>query len=118
MLCSGKVYYDLAEERDKRGLNDVFIMRMEQLYPFPKKALVEELSRFKKAEIVWCQEEPENMGAWTFVDRRLEAVLTEIDADHKRPRYVGRPEAASPATGNGARHRREQEQLVDEALTL
>jgi 2-oxoglutarate dehydrogenase E1 component len=118
VLCSGKVYYDLFEERAKRGIDDVFFLRMEQLYPFPKKALVEELSRFKKAEIVWCQEEPENMGAWTFVDRRLEAVLTEIDADHKRPRYVGRPEAASPATGNGARHRREQEQLVDEALTL
>ena len=118
VLCSGKVYYDLFEERAKRGIDDVFFLRMEQLYPFPKKALVEELSRFKKAEIVWCQEEPENMGAWTFVDRRLEAVLTEIDADHKRPRYVGRPEAASPATGNGVRHRREQEQLVDEALTL
>jgi 2-oxoglutarate dehydrogenase E1 component len=58
------------------------------------------------------------MGAWTFVDRRLEAVLNEIDADQKRPRYVGRPEAASPATGNGARHRREQEKLVDDALTL
>ena len=91
---------------------------MEQLYPFPKKALVKELSRFKHAEIVWCQEEPENMGAWTFIDRRLEAVLNEIDADQKRPRYVGRPEAASPATGNAARHRHEQEKLVHDALTL
>jgi 2-oxoglutarate dehydrogenase E1 component len=118
VLCSGKVYYDLFEERAKREIDDVFFLRLEQLYPFPKKALVKELSRFKHAEIVWCQEEPENMGAWTFVDRRLEAVLNEIDADQKRPRYVGRPEAASPATGNGARHRREQEKLVDDALTL
>jgi len=118
VLCSGKVYYDLFEERAKRDIKDVFFLRMEQLYPFPKKALVKELSRFKHAETVWCQEEPENMGAWTFLDRRLEAVLTEIDAQHKRPVYVGRPEAASPATGNAARHRREQAKLIDEALTL
>ncbi|MGY8956417.1 MAG: 2-oxoglutarate dehydrogenase E1 component [Alphaproteobacteria bacterium] len=118
VLCSGKVYYDLFEERAKREIKDVFFLRMEQLYPFPKKALIEELSRFKDAEIVWCQEEPENMGAWTFIDRRLEAVLTEIGATHTRPRYVGRTEAASPATGNGKRHRHEQEKLVDEALSL
>ncbi len=118
VLCSGKVYYDLYEERAKRGIENVFFLRMEQLYPFPRKALVEELSRFKDAEIVWCQEEPENMGAWTFVDRRLEAVLEEIGAKQTRPRYVGRVEAASPATGSAARHRREQEKLVDEALTL
>ena len=118
VLCSGKVYYDLYEERAKQGIKDVFFLRMEQLYPFPKKALVKELARFKHADIVWCQEEPENMGAWTFIDRRLEAVLNEIDADQKRPRYVGRPEAASPATGNAARHRREQEKLVHDALTL
>ena len=118
VLCSGKVYYDLFEERAKRGIDNVFFLRLEQLYPFPRKALVEELSRFKHAEIVWCQEEPENMGSWTFVDRRLESVLEEIGADHTRPRYVGRVEAASPATGSAARHRREQEKLVDEALTL
>ncbi len=118
VLCSGKVYYDLYEARAERDIKDVFFLRMEQLYPFPQKALSEQLSRFKDAEIVWCQEEPENGGAWSFVDRRLEKVLTEIGAKHTRPRYVGRPEAASPATGSGKRHRREQEQLVDEALTL
>ncbi len=118
VLCSGKVYYDLFEERAKRGIKNVFFLRLEQLYPFPRRALIEELSRFKGAEIVWCQEEPENMGAWTFIDRRLESVLEEIGATQTRPRYVGRAEAASPATGSAKRHRMEQEKLVDEALTL
>ena len=118
VLCSGKVYYELYEDRAKRGITDVFLLRLEQLYPFPRRALIKELSRFKHAEIVWCQEEPENMGAWTFVDRRLEAVLNEVGAAQTRPRYVGRVEAASPATGSAARHHREQNKLVDEALSV
>jgi len=118
VLCSGKVYYDLYEERAKRGIKDVFFLRLEQLYPFPQKALLHELSRFPQAEIVWCQEEPENMGSWTFVDRRLEDVLIELDGACRRPRYVGRAEAASPATGNHGRHVREQQKLIDEALTV
>ncbi|CAM9862695.1 unnamed protein product [Discosporangium mesarthrocarpum] len=118
VLCSGKVYYDLYEQRAERDIKDVFFLRLEQLYPFPRKALTQELSRFPQAEIVWCQEEPQNMGAWTFVDRRLEEVLTEIGATHTRPRYVGRKEAASPATGSLRRHNKEQAALVDEALTL
>jgi len=118
VLCSGKVYYDLYEERQKRDIKDVFFLRLEQLYPFPHSALVTELSRFKQAEMVWCQEEPENMGAWHFLDRRLEKVLKEIGAEHDRPRYVGRPEAASPATGIAKRHVAEQAALVDEALTV
>ena len=116
VLCSGKVYYDLFEERAKRDQKDVFFLRMEQIYPFPDQALVTELGRFPQAEIVWCQEEPQNMGAWTFVAPRLEVVLTEIDAKHKRPRYVGRNEAASPATGILRRHLKEQADLVDRAL--
>ena len=75
MLCSGKVYYDLYEDREKRGVDDVYLLRVEQIYPFPLKALVKELSRFKKAEIVWCQEEPKNMGSWSFVEPYLEWVL-------------------------------------------
>ncbi|MBT5809333.1 MAG: 2-oxoglutarate dehydrogenase E1 component [Rhodospirillaceae bacterium] len=118
VMCSGKVYFDLFEEREKRGLKDVYIMRLEQLFPFPRKALREELARFKKAEVVWCQEEPENMGAWTFVDRKTEAIMRELDMDHHRPRYVGRAEAAAPATGLMSRHLREQAALVDESLTL
>ncbi|MCR9254511.1 MAG: 2-oxoglutarate dehydrogenase E1 component [Alphaproteobacteria bacterium] len=118
VLCSGKVYYDLYEEREKRGIKDVFFLRLEQLYPFPHSALITELSRFKNAEMIWCQEEPENMGAWHFIDRRLERVLKEIGAKHDRPRYVGRAEAASPATGIAKRHQAEQAALVDEALTI
>ena len=117
VLCSGKVYYDLYEARAQQGIRDVFFLRLEQLYPFARKALIEELGRFPKAEIVWCQEEPQNMGGWTFVDRRLEEVMAEIGTKQSRPRYVGRTEAASPATGSLARHRKEQAALVGEALT-
>jgi 2-oxoglutarate dehydrogenase E1 component len=118
VLCSGKVYYDLFAERAARRQTDVFFLRFEQLYPFPYKALTTELSRFKSAEIVWCQEEPKNMGGWTFVDPRIEEVLGEIGATQGRPRYVGRPEAAAPATGSAKRHHAEQKALVDQALSL
>ena len=118
VLCSGKVYYDLEEERDKRGLKDVYLMRVEQLYPFPFTALSKEMARFPNAEVVWCQEEPENAGAWYFIERRIERVLREMG--HKpgtRPRYMGRPASASPATGSAKRHAMEQAKLVNEALT-
>ncbi len=118
VLCSGKVYYDLFEEREKRGIRDVFFLRMEQLYPFPAKALTQELARFPKAEVVWCQEEPKNMGAWTFVAPRIEGVLSELGGASRRPAYVGRPEAAAPATGLLSRHNEEQAALVDQALTV
>ena len=90
VLCSGKVYYDLYEDREKRGIDDVYLLRVEQLYPFPLKALVKELSRFKKAEIVWCQEEPKNMGAWSFVEPYLEWVLGQVGGKSKR-RALRRP---------------------------
>ena len=118
ILCSGKVYYDLFEERARRGQKDVYIMRLEQLYPFPRKALVKEIGRFPSAEVLWCQEEPKNMGAWAFAEPHIEDVLLAIGAEHKRPVYVGRPEAAAPASGLLRRHKREQARLVDEALTL
>ena len=118
VLCSGKVYYDLYEERGKRGITEVFFLRMEQLYPFPARVLTNELKRFPKAEIVWCQEEPKNMGAWSYIEPRIEAVLGEIGADFRRPLYVGRPEAAAPATGLLKRHLKEQAELVDLALTV
>ena len=75
VLCSGKVYYDLLEAREPQGSDDVYLLRVEQLYPFPARALMQELGRFKFAEIVWCQEEPKNMGAWYFVDPNIEWVL-------------------------------------------
>ena len=118
VICSGKVYYDLLEERDARGLDDVYIMRLEQFYPFPALTLVRELERFKQAQMVWCQEEPKNQGGWTFVEPNLEWVLTRIGADHQRPRYVGRAASASPATGLASQHKAQQEALVNEALTI
>ncbi len=117
VLCSGKVYYDLFEERAKRGATDVFFLRLEQLYPFPHKVLAEELSHFPTAEVIWCQEEPQNMGGWSFVEPRLEQVLAEVGGKTKRVRYAGRPEAASTATGSLRRHNKEQAALVDEALS-
>ena len=116
VLCSGKVYYDLYEEREKRGINDIYLLRVEQLYPFPAKALITELSRFRNAEMVWCQEEPKNMGAWSFIDPYLEWVLAHIDAKHQRVRYAGRPAAASPATGLMSKHLAQLEALLEDAL--
>jgi 2-oxoglutarate dehydrogenase E1 component len=116
VICSGKVYYDLLAERDKRGLENVYILRLEQFYPFPAHSMVNELTRFKDAEIVWCQEEPKNQGAWTFVEPNIEWVLSKIDAKHSRPRYAGRAASASPATGLASRHKAEQEALVHDAL--
>ncbi|BCH22230.1 2-oxoglutarate dehydrogenase E1 component [Mesorhizobium sp. L-8-3] len=116
VLCSGKVYYDLYEEREKRGINDVYLLRVEQLYPFPAKALINELSRFRNAQMVWCQEEPKNMGAWSFIDPYLEWVLAHIDAKHQRVRYTGRPAAASPATGLMSKHLAQLEAFLEDAL--
>ena len=116
VLCSGKVYYDLLQRRREEKIRDVALLRVEQLYPFPEGTLAEELARYPEAEIIWCQEEPQNMGAWTFVDRRIEAVLEEIGGKAHRPRFVGRREAASPATGLLTRHNFEQKALVAEAL--
>ena len=116
VICSGKVYYDLEAEREVRGINDIYLLRMEQLYPFPARALIQELGRFKNAEIVWCQEEPKNMGAWTFVEPNLTWVLEHIDAKSKRPRYAGRPSSAATATGLMSKHTRELKALLNEAL--
>ena len=118
ILCSGKVYYDLFEEREKRGLKDVMILRLEQLYPFPSQALLEELSYYPNAEIIWCQEEPKNQGAWSFVRDYVEDVLTKSKHKSQRLVYVGREAAAAPATGYAKRHALEQARLVDEALKI
>ena len=116
VMCSGKVYYDLLEEREKRGIDDIYLLRLEQLYPFPAKALINELSRFRNAEMVWCQEEPKNMGSWAFIDPYLEWVLAHIDAKYQRVRYTGRPAAASPATGLMSKHLAQLEAFLEDAL--
>ena len=117
VLCSGKVYYDIYDEREKRGIDDIYIMRVEQFYPVPLKALVQELGRFKNAEVVWCQEEPRNMGAWHFIEPYLEWVLNQIHAPNKRPRYAGRAAAAATATGLMSKHLAQLKALLDEALS-
>ena len=118
VLCSGKVYYDLLEARDERGIDDVYLLRVEQFYPFPAQSMVHELGRFPNADVVWCQEEPKNQGAWTFMEPNLEWVLGRIDTAAKRPSYVGRPPSASPATGLASAHKAQQAALVNDALTL
>ena len=118
VLCSGKVYYDLFEERAKRGIENIYLMRLEQLYPFPMKPLTRDLARFPGAEVIWCQEEPRNMGAWSFVAPEIEAVLESVAGKFLRLRYVGRPAAAAPATGLLRRHVKEQTALIEAALTF
>ena len=118
VLCTGKVFYDLFEARAERAIKDVALVRIEQLAPFPDGPVAEALAMYPKAEVVWCQEEPRNMGAWTFVAPRIEEVLAGLKIAGVRPRYVGRPEAASPATGLIKTHVAEQAALLDQALTV
>jgi 2-oxoglutarate dehydrogenase E1 component len=119
ILCSGKVYYDLFGRRGDLGLDDVVaLVRLEQLAPFPERVLAEELARYpKRAQVIWCQEEPRNMGAWSFVAPRIEAVLQNVGMEQTRPVYAGRPPAASPATGLYQQHVKEQATLVEAAIT-
>ena len=116
VMCSGKVYYDLYEEREKRGINDIYLLRVEQFYPVPRKSLITELKRFPQAEMIWCQEEPRNMGGWSFIRDELEWCLEQVDAKHTRPLYAGRPAAASTATGLMSKHVAERDALIDAAL--
>jgi 2-oxoglutarate dehydrogenase E1 component len=116
VICSGKVYFDLYEEREARGENDIYLLRVEQLYPFPLKAMGDVLSRFPNAEIVWCQEEPQNMGAWTFVEPRLCTVLDGLNTGRRTVRYAGRAAAASPATGLMSKHVAQRDKFLEEAL--
>ena len=118
VLCSGKVYYDLAAARDEASAWDIEILRVEQLYPFPSKAVKEMLEKTPKASIVWCQEEPKNMGGWTFVRDFIEDIMAEVGMTQQRLAYAGRAAAASPATGTLSRHNREQKDLVEAALNL
>ncbi len=118
VITSGKVYFDLLEERDARGINNVYLMRVEQYYPFPAMALIKELSRFRNAEMIWVQEEPRNQGAWQFIEPNLQWVLQKIKAKSGRVEYVGRQASASPAAGLFREHQKQQAQIVNEALTL
>ncbi len=116
ILCTGKIYYDLYEAREVKKINDIAIIRLEQLYPFAANEIQNELKRYSNAEIIWCQEEPKNMGAWQFVNELIEENAIAVKHKNSRPKYVGRVASASPATGYGSYHAREQKKLVDEAL--
>jgi 2-oxoglutarate dehydrogenase E1 component len=115
VLCTGKVYYDLLKAREDAKRNDVALLRVERLYPFPSVELEAALLRYpQSAELVWCQEEPRNMGAWRFVRERF--LDGDVVASRRPLRYAGRAAAAAPAHGSLKVHLREQEQLVKEAL--
>jgi 2-oxoglutarate dehydrogenase E1 component len=116
VFCSGKIYYDLLEARDEKKVTDVALIRIEQLYPFPAKEVKSELAKHQDAEIIWCQEESENMGAWNFIDRRLEAAMIDAKCKNTRPQYIGRTASASPATGYMSVHLKEQNAITEKAL--
>ena len=118
VLCSGKIYFDLLEAREKNKNDGVYITRIEQLYPFPVKTLALELKRFgRNAEFYWCQEEPQNMGAWNSARNYINWTLKHIDAENKEVKYIGRKPAASPATGYAKRHIDQQKQIVEKVLS-
>lgn len=119
VLCSGKVAYDLMQKRDEEDVDDVSVVRIEQLYPFPGEPLAERMKRMTNLEeVVWCQEEPKNNGAWFFVDNQIEDALTAAGHKGMRPSYAGREVSASPATGFAKRHQAQQDALVSVALGL
>jgi 2-oxoglutarate dehydrogenase E1 component len=115
ILCSGKVYYDLLEERRSRKLDKIAIVRIEQLHPFPREQLTGELKRYRQAKsIVWCQEEPQNQGAWYQIQHHLRACMPP----NQTLSYAGRAASASPAVGQFSLHLEQQKALVDDALTI
>jgi len=115
LFCSGRVYYDLLEEREARDIKDVVIVRIEQICPFPYDRVGQTSIRYPNAEIFWVQEEPLNMGAWTYVQPRIATALRDING--LEAHYVGRPAAASPATGTPAIHKAELRKFLDQAFS-
>lgn len=117
ILCTGKLYYELAAERDEKELNDIALVRVEQICPFPFDKVAEEAARYKNADVIWAQEEPQNMGFWSYVSPRIETSFREILKDSRRPAYVGRPTSAATATGYNALHKIEQDKIIATALS-
>ena len=117
VLCSGKIYFDLLEAREKAKKDDIIFVRIEQLYPFPVKSLVKEIRRYaKNAKFYWCQEEPKNMGAWFFVRDYIQWTLKHIGANNNEIFYIGRDVAASPATGYAKRHLKQQKNIIEKVF--
>ena len=117
ILCSGKVYYDLLAARKEKKINDIALIRLEQLYPFAGEALETELKKYKNSQIIWCQEEPKNMGSWSFINELIEESLIKINHKNSRPQLVSRVASASPATGYANYHAKEQKALLEQALS-
>ncbi|MEO6291654.1 MAG: 2-oxoglutarate dehydrogenase E1 component, partial [Burkholderiaceae bacterium] len=114
VACSGKVYYDLVKRREENGHDDTAIIRVEQLYPFPHKAFVTELKKYPNlADVVWCQDEPQNQGAWFFVQHYIHENMVE----GQKLGYAGRAASASPAVGYSHLHQEQQKALVDAAFS-
>lgn len=117
VLCSGKVYFDLYEARQNSDKKNIALVRIDQYYPFPTNELAEEVKKYKNAEIIWCQEEPENMGAWRYIESKIENCLKSINHKYNRPKYIGRPESASPSAGYYKVHNIEQAKLIEQVIT-
>ena len=118
IMCSGKIYFDLLDAREKIKNDEVFIIRIEQLYPFPVKTLARELKRFKKkTKFYWCQEEPQNMGAWNSTRNYIQWSLDYIKAENREVIYVGRKPAASPATGYLKKHLAQQQEIIEKVFS-
>ena len=117
LMCTGKIYYELMDEREKRKCTEVAIIRIEQLAPFPWDKCAEEAKHYKNAEVMWVQEEPKNMGAWSFVEPRIATATRTLNGFERRPLYSGRKPAAATATGFGGRaHNAEQQSVLDHAF--
>ena len=117
IFTSGKVYYDLLESRRDKKIDDIAIVRVEQYYPFPKNEIETALNKYPNAEVVWVQEEPQNMGAWSFIRSRINDVMEAVSHSAGRTKYIGRKEAASPAEGYMKLHQRAQVALIEDAMT-
>ena len=116
VMCSGKIYYDLLEARENKKINDVVFIRIEQLYPFPAKTLANLLKKYEKAEFIWCQEEPKNMGAWNTVRNYIDRTLEIIYFTKDKVKYVGRKASSSTATGNLNKHLAQQKEILEKVL--
>ena len=116
IICSGKIYYDLIDAREKSKYKDVVIVRLEQLYPFPAKTLASILKRYKNADFIWCQEEPKNMGGWNTVRNYIDRTLEMINLKDINVKYVGRQASSSTATGNANKHLAQQKEILEKIL--
>ena len=116
VMCSGKIYYDLIEHREITKTDDVIFVRLEQLYPFPAKTLARVLKRYKKAQFIWCQEEPKNMGAWNTVRNYIERTLDMINFKDINIKFVGRSASSTTATGNANKHLAQQKEILEKIL--